>query len=97
MLRVAGKGVCTLNRQGLTYKGTRDGEEVEKLFPLSGIYRILFGAGEDFEIYEGKEIFYFCPEELRSCVDYYIVSKLLKEISETTSSQKGEQHDKAPV
>jgi uncharacterized membrane protein YdjX (TVP38/TMEM64 family)/1-acyl-sn-glycerol-3-phosphate acyltransferase len=97
MLRVAGKGVCTLNRQGLTYKGTRDGEEVEKLFPLSSIYRILFGAGEDFEIYEGKEIFYFCPEEPRSCVDYYIVSGLLKENFESSLSQKGEQHDKALV
>ncbi len=96
MLREAGKGVCTLNREGLTYKGTRDGEEVEKLFPLSSIYRLLFGAGEDFEIYEGKEIFFFCPAEPRSCVDYYIVSKLLKDGDVPPSSQKGDlQHDKA--
>lgn len=95
MLREAGRGVCTLNREGLTYKGTRDGEEVEKLFPMSTIYRLLFGAGEDFEIYEGKEIFYFCPDEPRCCVDFYILSKLLKDGAIPPPSQKGElQHDK---
>ena len=79
LLYTAGQGVCTLNREGLTYVGTRDGEEFTKHFPMSDIYRLLFGAGEDFEIYEGKEIYYFVPEEKRSCVDWYIVSGLLKE------------------
>lgn len=78
-LYTAGHGVCTLNREGLTYVGTRDGVEITKHFPLNDIYRLLFGAGEDFEIYEGKEIYYFIPEEKRSCVDWYIVSGLLKE------------------
>ncbi len=76
----AGKGECTLNRVGLTYVGTRNGEHVTKHFPMSEIYRLLFGAGEDFEIYEGREIFYFIPEDKRSCVDWYIVSKILKEL-----------------
>ena len=61
------------------YKGTQDGKGIEKFFPLDSIYRILFGAGEDFEIYEGKELYYFVPEEKRSCVAWYIVSELLKE------------------
>ena len=78
-LRVAGEGTCTLDRSGLTYEGTRDGESVVKHFPLSSIYRLLFGAGEDFEIYEGREIYYFIPEIPASCVEWYIVSKLLKE------------------
>ena len=82
MLRLAGEGECVLDHTGLTYFGTRDGEVVEKHFPQKEIYRILFGAGEDFEIYEGKEIFYFTPEEKRSCVDFYIVSALLKEHTE---------------
>ena len=75
----AGRGVCTLNREGLTYVGTRDGEEITKHFSQQSIYRLLFGAGEDFEIYEGKEIYYFIPENKKSCVDWYIVSGLLKE------------------
>ena len=78
----AGDGVCTLDRNGLTYKGTDNGEEIEKFFPMSQIYRLLFGAGEDFEIYEGKQIWYFVPEEKRSCVIWYVVSGILKDLSE---------------
>ena len=82
LTRAAGEGVCTLNRTGLKYVGTRDGEQVEKFFPMSQIYRLLFGAGEDFEIYEGKEIWYFRPEDRRSCVIWYIASGILEEACE---------------
>ena len=80
LTRRAGEGVCTLDKTGLLYCGSEDGQEIEKFFPLSQIYRLLFGAGEDFEIYEGKEIWYFRPEEKRSCVEWYVVSELLKEL-----------------
>ena len=49
---------------------------------MKKLYRILFGAGEDFEVYEGKQIWYFVPEEKRSCVDYYAASTVLKKLSE---------------
>lgn len=75
----AGQGKCILNKDGLTYIGTDDGVEVEKTFSLDSIHRLLFGAGENFEIYEGKEIYYFVPTDKRSCVEWYIVSALLKE------------------
>ncbi len=78
--RHAGEGVATLDAKGLTYVGTRDGEKIEKFFPLSNIYRLLFGAGEDFEIYEGKEIWYFVPEDKRMAVTFYSASVMLKEI-----------------
>ena len=77
--RHAGFGVCKLDKNGLRYIGTEDGKEIEKLFPLDKIYRVLFGAGEDFEIYEDKEIFYFIPEDKKTCVMWYILSELLKE------------------
>ena len=77
MLALAGEGVCTLNHTGLTYRGTEYGEEIEKHFPVSDIYRLLFGAGEDFEIYVGKEIYYFTPQERKSCVDWYIASTVI--------------------
>lgn len=80
--RIAGEGYCTLDKSGLTYKGTRDGEEIEKFFPMSQIYRLLFGAGEDFEIYEGREIWYFRPENKRSCVEWYVASGILKDNEE---------------
>lgn len=77
LLTKAGEGMCTLNKDGLTYVGTEYGEEIEKHFPLSQIYRILFGAGENFEVYLGKEIYFFTPEDKRSCVDWYITSAIL--------------------
>ena len=80
MLRVAGKGACRFDKTGLIYEGEEDGIEVAKKFPLADIYRILFGAGEDFEIYEGSEIWFFVPEDTRCCVDWYIASGLFKEL-----------------
>ena len=77
LTRSAGRGICTLDREGLTYAGTRDGEPYEISFPLKRVYRLLFGAGENFEIYNGSEILYFVPEERRSAVDWYLTSILL--------------------
>lgn len=82
LLRVSGKGVCTLNRAGLCYVGTEDGEQKEIFFPMEEIYRLLFGAGENFEIYRGKEIFFFVPKEPKISVEFYIASGILKSLSE---------------
>ena len=79
LTRSAGQGVCRLSRQGLSYCGTRDGETVEQSFPLEQIYRLLFGAGENFEIYNATEIWYFVPEERRSAVDWYMASMILRD------------------
>lgn len=77
LTREAGSGICRLSRQGLTYEGTRDGENCNLLFPHERVYRLLFGAGEDFELYDGSEIMYFVPEEKRSAVDWYLASMLI--------------------
>lgn len=77
LTRRAGEGTCTLTREGLTYAGTRDGEPFEISFTLKRAYRLLFGAGENFEIYHGSEILYFVPEERRSAVDWYLTSMIL--------------------
>ena len=77
LTRHGGWGVCTLNREGLTYSGTKDGESVELHFPIRRIYRLLFGAGVNFELYDGAEILYFVPEEKRSAVDWYVASMIL--------------------
>lgn len=80
MLYEAGRGVCTLDRSGLTYVGTKDGEEVTLHFPIKDIYRLLFGAGENFEIYVGQTIHYFVPSERRSAVSWYIASIILADM-----------------
>ena len=75
-MRFAGFGTCTLDRNGLTYKGTLDGEQIEKFFSIKTIYRLLFGAGEDFEVYENKVLWYFVPENKRSSVMWYNASEV---------------------
>ena len=77
LTRHGGTGTCTLNREGLTYAGTKDGETVELHFSLRRIYRLLFGAGVNFEIYDGTQILFFVPEEKRSAVDWYMASMIL--------------------
>jgi predicted RNA-binding Zn-ribbon protein involved in translation (DUF1610 family) len=77
LTRHGGWGECSLSREGLTYSGTKDGEAVTLHFPLRRIYRLLFGAGEDFEMYDGAQILYFVPEEKRSAVQWYMASMLL--------------------
>ena len=77
LTRHGGNGICRLSRDGLTYCGSKDGESVELHFTLERIYRLLFGAGENFEIYNGSEILYFVPAEKRSAVDWYLASMIL--------------------
>jgi hypothetical protein len=91
MLRSAGRGICTLDREGLIYRGTVDGAETELTFPIGDIYRLLFGAGEDFEVYVGETIHYFIPDERRSCVEWYMASAILYDLwAEETSKEAKE-------
>lgn len=80
--RAAGRGIARLDREGLSYTGRLDGEIVELKFPISDIYRLLFGAGENFEIYVGQKIYYFVPDDKRSAVDWYVASRIFREIYE---------------
>ena len=79
LTRSAGRGVCTLDRKGLRYVGTRDGAPYEASFSIERIYRLLFGAGENFEVYNGSEILYFVPDEKRSAVDWYMASMIFND------------------
>ena len=77
LTRHSGYGICTLTREGLVYTGTKDGESVVLHYSLQQVYRLLFGAGENFETYEGTKIRYFVPEEKRSAVEWYMASRYL--------------------
>ena len=87
LTRHSGYGTCTLNREGLTYSGTKDGKKVECHFSIQKIYRLLFGAGENFEVYDGTQIHYFVPEERRAAVDWYIASSILYDITSSKPTQ----------
>ena len=77
LTRSAGRGTCALSRDGLRYCGTRDGEPCDVSFSLRKAYRLLFGAGENFEIYNGSEILYFVPDNRQSAVEWYMASAIL--------------------
>ena len=77
LTRHAGNGTCTLSRSGLTYEGTKDGQPYRVSFAIDKIYRLLFGAGKNFEIYNGSEILFFVPEIKQSAVDWYLTSIIL--------------------
>ena len=77
LTRHGGFGHCVLDRQGLRYVGTRDGQEISQSFSLKQIYRLLFGAGENFEVYQGSEIWYFVPENKQTAIQWYLTSKIL--------------------
>lgn len=81
LTRHSGYGVCTLDREVLVYSGTKDGETVELRFSIQRVYRLLFGAGENFEVYDGTQIQYFVPKEKRSAVDWYMASMILHDMS----------------
>ena len=83
LTRHSGHGVCVLDRNGLRYTGTKDGENVDVSFPLKQAYRLLFGAGENFEIYQGTKIWYFVPEIKQSSVDWYLASMILYDETQT--------------
>ena len=82
-----GTGICTLNRQGLTYKGQVNGKETELCFPAESIYRLLFGAGNNFELYAEGIIHYFVPQEPRSCVEWYMASLVLTDERNSPADQ----------
>ena len=80
-----------MDAAGLTYEGIDVEREIVKQFPLKQIYRILFGAGEDFELYEGDEIWYFVPEDGREGVKWYLFSQILKEREAQVESKTNEE------
>lgn len=60
---IVGKGVATINRQGFTYKGTRDGEEIEMFIPSKDLptYGMCTDVTRFYTFYKG-EFVEFYPE-----------------------------------
>ena len=88
MLRHVGHGTCTLNREGLTYVPQVEKDDNQPLFfDYKHIYRLLFGAGENFEVYVGQTIHYFVPKERRSAVDYYLASAIFADMAKEVPPQ----------
>lgn len=73
--KVVGEGYTTLTHNGITFKGTINGEEKEILFKIENLPAVPFGVREDFEIYHHNTLYYFIPDNLRECVKWSVVSE----------------------
>ena len=76
-LREAGRGICTLNHNGLTYVGTADGEQREYHWDSAEIYALCYAKGKCFQYYTGNDYFAFFPDNALLSIKYYIASELL--------------------
>ena len=76
-LREAGRGVCTLSHQGLSYVGTVDGEQKEITFSAQDVYALSYLTGKGFQHYTSNDYFCFMPDNPLLSIKYYIASELL--------------------
>lgn len=72
-----GEGVAVMDTSGVTYTGTINGEEQTVHFKIENIPAILFGVNEDFEIYHDNTLYYFIPENIRSCAKWSVVGEAM--------------------
>lgn len=77
----AGKGTLTLDPKGFCYQGTLRGEDVTLNFPIEGIFKCPFRAGNDFEIPNTGEILAFAPEEGRMVSHFVQAVPVLREMN----------------
>lgn len=80
----AGDGVLTLNRDGITYRGTMNGEKVERLFRLKNHPTVAYKLAQNVEIAEDDEIFKFVFENGYHTAKFVLATEELhKEFSDT--------------
>lgn len=75
-----GEGVVRLGREALAYEGTRNGERVSLLFPLSAIFKLPFSSGENFEAPNPVEVIAFVPRDRRMISKFVLAVPVLKEL-----------------
>ena len=76
-LREVGRGVCTLNHDGLTYVGEVDGEQKEIHWASTDVYALSYIKGKGFQHYTSNDYFGFFPDSPLISIKYYIASELL--------------------
>lgn len=77
-LRVGGSGQVTLNSKGLTYVGTKDGQDFELFVPMHESFYLSYGMNLGFQTFVGaKEYYAFCPDNPQKSLDWYLASERL--------------------
>ena len=73
--KVSGKGITTLTKKGISFKGIINNEEKEIFFDIKNLPAVPFGVKEDFEIYHDNTLYYFIPDNIRECVKWSVVAE----------------------
>lgn len=74
-----GEGIIRLDREALTYEGTRNGEAVSLTFPLSNMFKLPFSSGDNFEVPNPAEVIAFVPEDRRMISKFVLAVPVLRE------------------
>ncbi len=70
---VCGEGVITLTNEGVRYKGTRHGENVDLFFDMKGIPSFVFTPNQDNDLYYENIYYSFRPKTDRAKVVKYML------------------------
>ena len=80
---IKGKGICRLTKQGLTFKGIINKEEVEFEVPIKQLHALAFSVNEEFECYYEEDLYYFYPTSNRSqCTKWALIVDLLNKVGD---------------
>lgn len=78
--RSVGEGTCTVGAEGLSYSGTRNGEETRLTFDWSQVCSLQLPDGESFAVCEGDLILNFLPEDMQPNLDWHRAATLIHEL-----------------
>ena len=75
-----GEGVCTITKDGFSFKGMIDNNELEFYHSLDTLQALPFSVNEEYECYYNNDLYYFYPKENKSsCVKAALLYDLLHE------------------
>ncbi len=76
-VREAGEGTVTLNTKGLTYSGSKDGEQYDLFIPMHDTFYLCYAKDKGFQTFYGKDYYMFNPANAHESVLWYIASEQL--------------------
>lgn len=72
-----GKGVITLSKDGHSYIGTKNGENITLFFSTKNVPALPYDPGDNFQIYSSGYLYKFKPTNRKFCSKYAIAGETL--------------------
>ena len=74
-----GEGKCSMSNSEIRFEGQIFGEDKTFVHTLETLQALAFSAGEEFEFYVDKKLYYFYPQDRKTVVKWAIVWDILQE------------------